>query len=71
MRSQFHFDPGPDGKLQMVIPGAEQRPNDLIRMMAAAPMRSSKPQQACDVGLFDETQTQIDLVDMLGNEADI
>lgn len=36
---------------------------ELARRQAAAPLRPSKPQEACDVGLFGDGAAQLDLVD--------
>lgn len=52
---------------QYVLPGAERAGSaELAKRKAAAPMRPSVPQKPCDHGLFDDTQTQIDLEEMLG-----
>ena len=36
---------------------------ELARRQAAAPLRASKPQAPCDLGLFGDTAAQLDLVD--------
>lgn len=51
---------------QLELPDTEPRPIDMAKRYAAAPMRARVPQKPCDHGLFDDTQTQIDLEDMLG-----
>lgn len=48
---------------QHVLPGAGYELGELARRRAAAPLKPSKPQQACDVGLFGDDARQIDLVD--------
>lgn len=51
---------------QLDMPGTEANPAALAQRLAAMPMRPTKAQKPCDHGLFDDTQTQIDLEDMLG-----
>lgn len=51
---------------QLEIPDTGERLADLAKRQAAAPMRPGVAQKPCDHGLFDDTQTQIDLEDMLG-----
>jgi hypothetical protein len=60
METQFHFEVGADGKPQGVIPGAEQI--SLARLKARQPLRPSKPQRPCDIGLFSDEADQLDLV---------
>ena len=62
METAFHFEAGADGKPQAVIPGAEQI--SLARLKARQPLRPSKPQKACDIGLFSDDANQLDIVDM-------
>lgn len=38
---------------------------ELARRQAAAPLKPAKPQQLCDVGLFSDVATQIDLIELL------
>lgn len=48
---------------QYVLPRAEQATTaEVAQQRAAAPLRPSKPQQACDVGLFSDDAAQLDLV---------
>jgi hypothetical protein len=37
----------------------------LAKRAAAAPLRASKPQASCDVGLFSDGAAQVDLCDLL------
>src|SRR5690242_18274331 len=50
---------------QLDMPQTEERLADLARLKAAAPMRPTKPQMPCDVGLFSDEADQIDLIEML------
>lgn len=60
-----HFDEGPDGKLQAVLPGAERVSlAAMAKRRANAPLRPAKPQKPCDVGLFSDEADQLDLVEM-------
>lgn len=43
---------------------AARRRGRLMRL-AYAPLRPTKPQEACDVGLFSDNARQLDLVDVL------
>lgn len=56
-------EPTPAGP-QRVIPGAGPQVAELIRRRASAPLKPSKPQAACDVGLFSDDSAQLDLVDL-------
>lgn len=48
---------------QLVVSGAERaRLADLAKRRARAPLRPSKPQLACDVGLFGDTHRQGELL---------
>jgi hypothetical protein len=62
MAIQFRFDVGADGKPQAVIPGAEQI--SLARLKARQPLRPTKAQKPCDIGLFSDEADQLDIVDM-------
>ena len=63
-------EPTPEGA-QMLIGGV--RPvtvRDRLALRAAAPMKPAKPQQPCDLGLFDESaRNQLDLLDFTGAAA--
>lgn len=50
--------------LQRVLPGAGHDLAELARRRASAPLKPSKPQAACDVGLFSDDSAQLDLVDL-------
>lgn len=53
---------------QLTIPGAEPASAATVaKRRAAEPLRPSAPQLACDAGLFSDTATQLDLVDMARN----
>lgn len=68
MQSRFNRTPGPRVALpgQLELPQTEERPADLARLQAAAPMRAKAPQKPCDVGLFGDDAAQIDLEDLTG-----
>lgn len=59
--------PGPRVTLpgQMELPQTEERAADLAKRKAAAPITPRKPQLPCDVGLFSDEASQIDLIEML------
>lgn len=40
----------------------------LLRLKARAPMRPSRPQAACDIGLFSDEADQLDLVEMFQDQ---
>jgi hypothetical protein len=52
--------------LQHVMPGvAPITQADRIKQRSGAPLTSKKPQQPCDLGLFDnEARAQLDLVEL-------
>ncbi len=52
------------GQMELPVAGPDMRL--VTRLRSKAPMRASVAQKPCDVGLFDDTQTQIDLEEMLG-----
>jgi hypothetical protein len=55
----FHFDEGPDGKLQCVLPGAERVDSCVIAQRRAnAALKPRKAQRACDAGLFGDSANQ-------------
>jgi len=63
-------EPGAEGKPQLVMPGAEQRPGEALQRRAAAPMRA-KAEQKAPGGMFDlqgraEATAQQDLFGALG-----
>lgn len=60
---QAHVERTPAG-LQHVLAGAGRDQVELARRRAAAPLKPSAPQAACDVGLFGDTHLQTDLVDL-------
>jgi hypothetical protein len=62
METAFRFEAGADGKPQAVIPGAEQI--SLAQLKARQPLRPSKAQKPCDIGLFSDDADQLDIVDM-------
>lgn len=70
MATRFHFDPrtldpGPDGKSQTVLEGAERISlAEVARRRAAKPLTPHAPQQPCDVGLFSDDARQLDLCEM-------
>lgn len=50
---------------QRDLPHTGEQLAELARRKAAAPMRPTKPQQACDVGLFGDQAGQLDIIDRL------
>jgi hypothetical protein len=69
MLLEFHFDDGPDGAAQAVLPGAERVSQAVLaRRRANAPLRPNKAQQPCNVGLFSEDADQLDLVEMFQDQ---
>lgn len=65
----FHFDDGPDGKQQTVLPGAERVSlGDVAKRQALAPLKPKTAQRACDVGLFSDEANQLDLCEMFQDE---
>jgi hypothetical protein len=61
-RKSYAWETGADGKPQAVIPGAEQI--SLARLKARQPLRPTKAQKPCDIGLFSDEADQLDIVDM-------
>lgn len=55
--------PGPRVDLpgQMELPYTAPRPTDLAKRHAAAPLKPTKPQQPCDVGLFSDEASQLEM----------
>lgn len=41
----------------------QTRPENGVKRQAARPLRPSKPQEPCDIGLFGDDAHQLDLVD--------
>jgi hypothetical protein len=67
---------GVEGKPQLVIPGAEQRPAAALQRKAAAPLKSRAEQKPMDFGLFGDENRQPDLfgrrrteMEMIGDAA--
>jgi hypothetical protein len=55
----FPFEPGADGKLQAVLPGAERATQaELAQRRANAPLKPKATQRPCDAGLFSDTANQ-------------
>jgi hypothetical protein len=60
-----HYEKTPIG-LQGVIPGADVIPSaEMAQKRALEPLKPTKPQLSCDVGLFSDEHLQLDLVEML------
>ncbi|PWT76956.1 MAG: hypothetical protein C5B60_03505 [Chloroflexi bacterium] len=53
---------GVEGRPQLVLPGAEQRPGEMLQRRAAAPLRPTAEQQPMETGLFGEPGKQRDLL---------
>lgn len=52
-------DPGPDGKLQTVLPGAERVSlAEIAQRRANTPLKPKTPQRPCDAGLFGDSHQQ-------------
>lgn len=61
---QAHTERTPAGE-QYVISGAErERRAELARRQAAAPLKPSRAQEPCNVGLFSDDAAQTDLVEL-------
>ena len=70
MTSKTHFDPGPDGALQIVLPGAERASEaELAQWRANAPLKPKAIQQSPG-GLWDYEGEQLDLVEMFQDPAE-
>jgi hypothetical protein len=54
-------EPGAEGKPQLVLPGAEQRPGAALQRRAEAPLKPRAEQKPMDFGLFGDERTQGDL----------
>ena len=54
---------------QFDLPGTEPDSAGLAQIKASAPLKPSKPQEPCDVGLFSDTARQTDLCDLLNKTA--
>jgi hypothetical protein len=68
--SATHFDDGPDGKPQMVLPGAERASlADVAKRRALAPLKPKTAQQSPG-GLWDYEGEQLDLVEMFQDPAE-
>jgi hypothetical protein len=50
---------------QLDLPETPERPAELAKQLARAPMMAPKPQLPCDVGLFSDDASQLDLIEML------
>lgn len=50
---------------QLDLPETAPDPAGLAKRLASEPLRASKPQAACDVGLFSDAAAQVDLEDLL------
>lgn len=50
---------------QLDLPSTPERTGDLLRLKSRQPLRPSKPQLPCDVGLFSDEPDQVDLIEML------
>ena len=59
-----HFDEGPDGKLQIVLPGAERVTQAQIAQRRANAPLKPKAAQRSPGGLWDYEGEQLDLVEM-------
>jgi hypothetical protein len=62
MATKYRFEPGADGKMQVIIPGAERRTD--LQHRADLPLRARKPQKLLDIGLFSDEADQLDLCEM-------
>jgi len=49
---------------QSVLPGAERKPAELARRLAAGPLKPAAEQKPCDVGLFSDDAKQLDLLQL-------
>ena len=57
-----HFDDGPDGARQCVLPGAERVTDAAIAQRRAdAPLKPKTNQCPCDAGLFGDQQQEMKL----------
>lgn len=57
-----HFDPGPDGALQSVLPGAEHATDaSMAQRRANAALKPKASQWPCDAGLFSDQSQQKEL----------
>lgn len=55
---------------QTLFPGVQPvTDQDRLKVQADAPLRPSKAQRACDVGLFGDAHKQVDLVDILRSKS--
>ena len=60
----FHFDDGPDGARQCVLPGAERVTDAVVAQRRAdAPLKPKRAQESPG-GLWDYEGEQLDLVEM-------
>jgi hypothetical protein len=50
---------------QLELSGTSQDPAGLAQIKANAPLRPSKPQKACDEGLFSDDARQSDLIGLI------
>jgi hypothetical protein len=50
---------------QVELPGCEPDLAGALQRRADAPLKPTKPQEPCDVGLFSDESKQVELVDML------
>ena len=54
-----HFDDGPDGAVQAVLPGAERVSDAAIaQRRAGTPLKPKAAQRPCDAGLFGDSHQQ-------------
>lgn len=64
MKSRFNISYGSTPVGQFEIAGAGHDLAGLARKRAAEPIKPSKPQEPCDIGLFSDESSQLDLVEM-------
>jgi hypothetical protein len=53
---------------QLDLPETPERPADLAKRLAQAPLQPAKEQKPCDLGLFSDDAKQVDLIDILGGK---
>ncbi len=59
MATISHFDDGPDGARQCVLPGAERVTDAVVAQRRAdAPLKPKVTQRPCDAGLFGDSHEQ-------------
>lgn len=65
----YRFERDPDTQASIWIKQTAPNIAGLLRQKAAAPIKPTKPQKDCDIGLFSDDADQLDLVSWLTEQS--